>query len=82
MTRQEITGKKFGAGHTSEVLTDPYLGARAVRQRYGNCSEMWLYRRLRDGSGFPQPDLEVSGRHFWKLSKLVAWEKQRALAPA
>jgi predicted DNA-binding transcriptional regulator AlpA len=38
---------------------------------------MWLWRRLKDGSGFPKP-LEICGRRFWKLSDLVAWERARA----
>ena len=54
-----------------------YLSARQVRERFGNCSDMWLWRRLRDGSGFPQP-LEISGRRFWRLADLVNWERSCA----
>ena len=58
-----------------------FLTSRAVRARYGNCSDMWIYRRLHDGSGFPQP-LSICGRRFWKLSGLIAWERARAMGAA
>lgn len=43
---------------------------------------MWLHRRLNDDSGFPQPDLVVAGRRFWKLSSLVNWERCAAAQTA
>jgi predicted DNA-binding transcriptional regulator AlpA len=55
---------------------DRYLTARQVRRRYGDASDMWIWRRLNDGSGFPKP-LEISGRRFWKLSDLIAWERSQ-----
>jgi predicted DNA-binding transcriptional regulator AlpA len=57
---------------------DRYLNARQVRARYADASDMWLWRRLNDNSGFPKP-LEICGRRFWKLSALVAWERNRAV---
>jgi hypothetical protein len=60
---------------------DRFLTSKAVPARYGNCSDMWIYRRLHDGSGFPQP-LLVCGRRFWKLSSLVSWERVRAKGEA
>jgi hypothetical protein len=53
---------------------DYFLTAVQVRQRYGNASDMWLWRRLRDKSGFPSP-IDISRRRYWKLSDLVAWER-------
>ena len=56
------------------------LTAAQVKRRYGNASDMWLWRRLHDLSGFPQP-LLICGRRFWKLSALIAWERARAKTP-
>jgi predicted DNA-binding transcriptional regulator AlpA len=49
-----------------------YLSTRQVRTRYGNVSDMWVWRRLRD-SAFPKPTF-IAGRRFWRLSDLEAWE--------
>ena len=61
----------------ADDANEKFLTAKQVRQRYGDASDMWVWRRLRDGSDFPQP-IEISGRRFWKLSALVAWERARA----
>ena len=55
-----------------------FLPATQVRARYGNCSDMWLWRRLRDGSGFPPPVL-IAARRFWRLTSLIEWERERAV---
>jgi hypothetical protein len=57
------------------------LTAAQVKRRYGNASDMWLWRRLHDSSGFPQP-LSICGRRFWKLSGLIAWERAQAMGAA
>ena len=52
---------------------ETFLRAAHVQTRYG-VSDMWLHRRLNDGSGFPKP--VYFGKHrFWKVSELVAWER-------
>jgi hypothetical protein len=66
-----------GAGHAISDIDDRYLSARQVRARYGDASAMWLWRRLNDGSRFPQPTV-IAGRRFWKLSELIAWERTRS----
>ncbi|HZZ21890.1 MAG TPA: hypothetical protein VFE60_04600 [Roseiarcus sp.] len=53
------------------------LTAAQVKRRYGNASDMWLWRRLHDSSGFPQP-LFICGRRFWRMAALIAWERARA----
>ena len=53
------------------------LTAAQVKRRYGNASDMWLWRRLHDSSGFPQP-LFICGRRFWRMAALIAWERTRA----
>ena len=59
---------------------DRFLNSRQVRRRYGDSSEMWLWRRLNDQSGFPRP-IDISGRRFWNLHDLIAWEQgHRAVA--
>jgi hypothetical protein len=67
-------------GHRGDSDSDDeherLLNAGQVRRRYGNASDMWLWRRLHDSSGFPKP-LFICGRRFWKLSALVAWESAR-----
>jgi predicted DNA-binding transcriptional regulator AlpA len=53
---------------------DCFLTAVQVRQRYGDASDMWLWRLLRDDSNFPRP-IEIRKRRYWKLSDLIAWER-------
>jgi hypothetical protein len=60
-----------------EENEDRFLSSSQVRHRYGDRSDMWLYRRSKDKSGFPQPII-INKRRFWKLSDLVAWERKRA----
>jgi hypothetical protein len=78
---EDIIGCPTAENPASADEAEIYLGSRQVRKRYGNCSDMWLYRRARDGSGFPTP-IEVSGRRLWKLSELVRWERHRAAEAA
>ena len=56
--------------------TEIFLTARQTRQRYGGISDMWLWRRLHDDSGFPKP-LVINRRRFWRLSELIMWERSR-----
>ena len=58
---------------------DRLLNSRTVRRRYDDASDMWLWRRLNDGSGFPRP-LEIRGRRFWRLSELIEWERNLSRA--
>jgi predicted DNA-binding transcriptional regulator AlpA len=58
---------------------DCFLNSKQVRARYGDASDMWIWRRLKDKSGFPQP-IDICGRRFWKLSELTTWERRRATA--
>ena len=56
-----------------------FFPAPMVASRY-HVSDMTLYRWLRDPRmDFPKP--HYFGRfRYWKLSELVAWERQHALA--
>jgi predicted DNA-binding transcriptional regulator AlpA len=54
-----------------------WLTAPDVRARYGNASDMWLDRRLKDDSGFPTP-VYFGRQRYWRLSELEAWERECA----
>jgi predicted DNA-binding transcriptional regulator AlpA len=59
-------------------IHDRYLTSTQVRQRYGDLSEMSIWRWLRDPDmAFPRP-LVLRRRRFWREADLVAWERQRA----
>ena len=67
-------------GDRGDDLDDAHerlLTAAQVKRRYGKASEMWLWRRLHNSSGFPQP-LFICGRRFWRMAALIAWERTRA----
>lgn len=61
--------------HRSEdARSDVFLSSRDMKRRYGNVSDMWLYRREHDESlKFPKP-IRICGRRFWRLDDLVTWE--------
>ena len=59
---------------------DRYLTAKAVRLRY-DTNDMSIWRWIRDERiAFPPPSLIVSRNRYWKLSELVAWERERVAA--
>ena len=54
--------------------SEKFLTSQQVRTRYGDKSDMTLYRWVRNPTlGFPQP-VVINGRRFWRLSELQAWE--------
>lgn len=54
--------------------TQVFLSSRQVKERYGNASDMWLWRRENEeASTFPRA-VRIHGRRFWKLSELENWE--------
>jgi predicted DNA-binding transcriptional regulator AlpA len=58
--------------------TEVMLTAKQVRTRYGNVSDMAIWRWLRDEQfPFPQP-LVINRRRYWKLSDLAHWELAQA----
>jgi hypothetical protein len=66
------------AGDQSNV-DEIFLGARKVRRRYGDISDMTLWRWRKDHRlGLPNP-ITINGRRFWRLADLEAWERQRAV---
>jgi predicted DNA-binding transcriptional regulator AlpA len=72
----------FGARVTRyRVSDDPnYLSAGQVKRRFGDKSDMWIWRYIRQ-HGFPQPVRfggPKSARH-WRLSEIEEWERSRTL---
>jgi len=57
----------------SAESSEIFLRAANVMERY-SVSDMWLHRRLKDGSGFPTP-IYIGKQRYWRLSELVAWER-------
>lgn len=61
-----------------QISPDIYLTSKQVRARYGDVSDMSLWRWSRDQSlGFPEA-IYVNKRRFWRLAELEAWERTRA----
>lgn len=59
---------------------DVLVTSAVVRRRYGQISDMTLWRWLRDPVvGFPQP-LVIQRRRYWRVADLTAWEVGRARA--
>jgi hypothetical protein len=54
----------------SEVL----LTSAQLRRRWGGCSDMLLWRRLKADAAMPLP-LRMCGRRYWRLSEIVAYER-------
>lgn len=60
-----------------------YLPIAAVRARYGNVSDVTIWRWMRDPRmNFPAPMRANSRHRLWKLSELEAWEASRATGGA
>jgi len=63
----------------AEQQSELYLKAGQVRERYGNASDMWIARRLKDAA-FPKP-VYFGALRFWRESDLIAWEKEQIATP-
>jgi predicted DNA-binding transcriptional regulator AlpA len=60
---------------------DRWLPGPEVDKRYG-ITPMSRWRWMHDPAlGFPQP-VKIRRRTFWRLSDLIAWERQMALRAA
>jgi predicted DNA-binding transcriptional regulator AlpA len=52
-----------------------FIGIRAVRQRYGDRSHMWVNRKLAGDPDFPKPN-KLGGRlRLWDVDELEQWER-------
>ncbi|MEH2551055.1 putative DNA-binding transcriptional regulator AlpA [Bradyrhizobium sp. AZCC 2262] len=50
-----------------------YARVAQVRNRYGDCSDMWLTRKMRE-EGFPAPVFFGGRDRFWQVEDLDAWD--------
>ena len=62
---------------SSSEQTDIFLSSKQVRKRYGDRSDMWLWRLLRNDPAFPKP-LLINGRRYFARTRLEAWERERS----
>ena len=61
----------------SSQNTAGYIIAAKLRARFGNISDMTLWRWLHDPAlNFPQP-IWINGRRYWRESEILAWEQSR-----
>jgi predicted DNA-binding transcriptional regulator AlpA len=57
-----------------------FLVTSQVKRRYGDRSDMWIWRQLhKEGSSFPRP-VTINGRRFWKLADLQEYERSLVAA--
>jgi hypothetical protein len=57
-----------------DPASETLLTSTQLRRRWGGCSDMLLWRRLHDDDDMPRP-LRMSGRRFWYLSEIIAYER-------
>ena len=54
------------------------LTTAAVQARLGGVSKMCIWRWARDPkTAFPEPDLVLNSRKYWRLATIRSWEKSR-----
>jgi len=64
------------------VSEKQYIIRKNLRARYGNISEMTLWRWEHDEKlGFPRA-IDINGRKYYDLAEIEAWERKRAAATA
>ena len=55
-----------------------FIGIRAVRQRYGGRSHMWIERKLANDPTFPKPHTFGGRLRLWAVDELEKWERECA----
>jgi hypothetical protein len=53
---------------------DVLMTAAQLKRRWGGCSDMLIWRRLRDDPAMPRP-LDMRGRRLWYLSEIIRYER-------
>ena len=56
--------------------SDVCLDAMQLRVRYGNRSDMWIWRLLENDPTFPRP-MVIRNRRYWRRSEIQAWEETK-----
>ena len=59
---------------TPSPQDDVLLTSAQLRRRWGDCSDMLIWRRLHDDADMPAP-VRMRRRRFWYLSAIVAYER-------
>jgi hypothetical protein len=67
--------ERGGPMQTPSPQDDVLLTAAQLKRRWGNCSDMLLWRRLRGDPEMPVP-LRMCGRRFWYLSAILGYERR------
>lgn len=63
---------------SQRALPDTRLTGPQVCARFGNISDMTLWRWLNNRAlGFPSP-LVINRRRYWRLAEIEAWERSQA----
>ena len=62
-----------GIDYSVNPASDMLLTAAQLKKRWASCSDMLLWRRLRDDPQMPRP-LIMCGRRLWYLSQIVKYE--------
>ena len=56
---------------------DALLNSGQVKARFGNVSDMCIWRWMRDERvNFPQP-LKINNRNYWRLGDLNDWQQMK-----
>ena len=59
---------------TDQADSNKLLSAGAVKRRYGDISDMTLWRWLKNNAlKFPRP-IQINRRRYWQIDELVTWE--------
>jgi predicted DNA-binding transcriptional regulator AlpA len=62
-------------------MPERLLTSRQVRQHYGGCSDMTLWRWLRHETlQFPRPVI-INGRRYWREDEIAAFDKRQSDKP-
>jgi predicted DNA-binding transcriptional regulator AlpA len=51
-----------------------WLTSRQLKERFGECSDMWIWRRLRDDPKFPKPKMRIRKVRLWDEADVELYE--------
>src|SRR5262245_28400074 len=68
------------ASGDTDPADDPLLRAIQVRERYGNASDMWVHRKLKNDPTFPRP-IYLGPVRYWRLSDRKKAEQAETAQP-
>lgn len=60
----------FNESGVKETVSDRLCDSAEIRSLFGGRSNMWVWRRVKDGT-LPKP-IEISGRNYWRFAKIKA----------